>query len=172
MRPSLEERGRRMRQFEFPDDVLARIDHDRFEHADPAVRRRMEMLWLKAHDEKHERIAELSGVTRPTVQRVLSLYEEGGLAAAQAYHWNMPVSALAEHRATLAAEFERQPPHTTAEACQRIEKLTGVKRGPTQVRQFLHDELRLRWRKTAAVPVPPKQTLAEHAATQAAFLKE
>ena len=172
MRPSLEERGRRMRQFEFPEDVLARIDHDRFEHAAPAVRRRMEMLWLKAHDEKHERIAELSGVTRPTVQRVLDLYQEGGLAGAQAYHWNMPVSALAEHRATLAAEFERQPPHTTAEACQRIEKLTGVKRGPTQVRQFLHDELHLRWRKTAAVPVPPKQTLAEHAATQAAFLKE
>jgi transposase len=103
---------------------------------------------------------------------VLDLYEEGGLSAAQAYHWNVPVSVLAEHRAMLAAEFERQPPHTAAEACQRIEKLTGLKRGPTQVRQFLHDELGLRWRKTAAVPVPPKQTLAEHAATHAAFLKE
>jgi transposase len=161
-----------MRPFEFAQEVLARIDHDRFEHADPAVRRRMEMLWLKAHGEKHERIAELSGVTRPTVQRVLDMYLEGGLAAVQAYHWNTPVSALLEHQATLRAEFERQPPHTAAEACVRIKKLTGVKRGETQVRQFLHESLHLRWRKTAAVPVPPKQTLAEHAATQAAFLKE
>jgi transposase len=161
-----------MRQFEFPEDVLARIGQDRFEHSDPGVRRRMEMLWLKAHGEGHQRIAELSGLSRPTVQRVLDKYKEGGLAAAQAYHWHTPVSVLMEHQATLAAEFERQPPHTASEACLRIEQLTGVKRGPTQVRQFLHDELGLRWRKTAAIPVPPKQTLAEHAAHQAAFLKE
>ena len=161
-----------MRRFEFPDEVLARIDHDRFEHADTAVRRRMEMLWLKAHGEGHERIAVLSGVTRPTVQRVLDLYEEGGVAAAQAYHWNAPVSVLMEHQAILREEFERQPPHTASEACVRIEKLTGVKRGPTQVRQFLTETLGLRWRKTAAVPVPPKKTLSEHAATQAAFLKD
>ena len=161
-----------MRPFEFPEDVLARIDHDRFEHADPAVQRRMEMLWLKAHGEGHERIAQLSGVSRPTVQRVLDLYQDGGLAAAQTYHWSKPVSVLKEHQATLAAEFARQPPHTAGEACLRIARLTGVKRGPTQVRQFLHEALGLRWRKTAAVPVPPKQSLAEHAATQAAFLKE
>ena len=161
-----------MQQFEFPPDVLARIDHDRFEHADPSVRRRMEMLWLKAHGERHERIAQLAGVSRPTVQRVLEKYHQGGLTAAQAYHWPTPTSRLLEHRASLAAEFERQPPHTAAEACQRIEQLTGVKRGPTQVRHFLHDTLHLRWRKTAAVPIPPQQTLAEHAATQAAFLKE
>lgn len=30
----------------------------------------------------------------------------------------------------------------------------------------------LRWRKVAAVPVPPKQTLARHAAHQADFLKD
>jgi len=94
------------------------------------------------------------------------------VGAAHAYHWNKPTSILTEHRAPLAAEFERQPPHTAAEACRRIAQLTGVKRGPTQVRHFLHDTLHLRWRKTAAVPVPPKQTLPEHAATQAAFLKD
>jgi len=161
-----------MRRLEFPQDVVAQIGCERFEHADPAVRRRMEILWLKAHGEKHERIAELSDVSRPTVQRVLEKYDQGGLAEARAYHWPTPTSVLMEHRALLAAEFERQPPHTTAEACGRIEELTGVKRGQTQVRQFLRQTLGLRWRKTAAVPIPPKQTLAEHAATQAAFLKD
>lgn len=160
-----------MRHFDFPQDVLAQIDHDRFEHANPLVRRRMEMLWLKAHGQTHEQIARLAGVSRPTVQRVLEKYLDGGLLAVQRYHWKTPVSILAEHQTKLETEFARHPPHTTAEACSRIAQLTGVRRGQTQVRKFLRDTLKLRWRKTAAVPIPPKQTLAEHAAHQAAFLK-
>jgi hypothetical protein len=57
------------------------------------------------------------------------------------------------------------------EACQRIEELTGVRRRPTRVREFLRDTMELRWRKVAAVPVPPKLSLEEHAARQADFLK-
>ena len=53
-----------------------------------------------------------------------------------------------------------------------IEQLTGVRRGETRVREFLRQTMGLRWRKVAAVPVPPKQTLAEHAAHQADFLKD
>jgi len=69
-------------------------------------------------------------------------------------------------------EFGQRPPHTVAEACERVEQLTGVRRGRTQVREFLHENLGLRWRTVAAVPVPPKLTLAEQAAEQAAFLKD
>jgi transposase len=161
-----------MRQFDFPQAIRDQIDDERFEHPNAGVRRRMEILWLKAHDEEHERIAQLAAVSRPTVQRVLDLYWTGGLAAVRVYHWKTPTSVLTAFAPQVAAEFDRQPPHTTEEACQRIARLTGVKRGPTQVRHFLHDTLQLRWRKTAAVPLPPKQTLAEHAAQQAAFLKD
>jgi transposase len=161
-----------MRQFDFPQAVRTQIHRERFAHPDVGVRQRMEILWLKACDEGHERIAQLAGVSRPTVQRVLDLYWTGGLSAVRVYHWKTPTSVLAAFAPQLAAEFDRQPPHTTEEACQRIAHLTGVKRGPTQVRHFLHDTLQLRWRKTAAVPLPPKQTLPEHAAHQAAFLKD
>lgn len=161
-----------MRHIDFSPDILAQIEHDRFEHPNPLVQRRMEVLWLKAHGEPHERIAKLAGVSRPTVQRLLDKYLDAGLAAARAYHWKSPVSILTEHRPQLETEFDQRPPHTTAEACSRIEQLTGVRRGPTQVRKFLRDTLKLRWRKTAAIPIPPKQTLAEHAANQAAFLKD
>jgi transposase len=162
----------RMRHFEFSGDVLAEIKRDRFRHPDPLVQRRMEVLWLKAHGETHARIAELAGLSRATIQRVLDLYEEAGLAAVRTFHWKVPVSALTPHRPLLEAEFHVRPPHTVAEACERIEQLTGVRRGPTRVREFLRDTMGLRWRKVAAVPVPPKQTLAEHAAHQAAFLKD
>lgn len=161
-----------MRHFEFSGDVLAEIQRDRFRHPDPLVQRRMEVLWLKAHGETHVRIAELAGLSRATVQRVLDQYETGGVQAVRTFCWHVPTSALPPHQPLLEGEFRQRPPHTVAEACQRIEQLTGVRRGPTQVREFLRETMGLRWRRVAAVPVPPKQTLPEHAATQAAFLKD
>ena len=161
-----------MRHFEFPPAVLSEIERDRFQHVDPLVQRRMEMLWLKAHNQEHALIAQLAGVARPTVQRVLDLYEAGGLPAVRTFHWKTRPSVLAAHRPLLEAEFTARPPHTVGEACQRIKQLTGVQRGQTQVRQFLRETMGLGWRKVAAVPVPPKQTLTEHAAHQAAFLKD
>jgi transposase len=161
-----------MRRIEFPPDVLREIERDRFRHLDPSVQRRMEVLWLKAKGEKHQRIAELAGSSRPTVQRLLDLYLAGGLAAVRAFHWKVPVSALEPYRLLLEAEFRERPPHTVAEACERIEQLTGARRSESRVREFLRDTLKLKWRKVGAVPLPPKLTLPEHAAQQAAFLKD
>ena len=115
-------------------------------------------------------IAKIADVSRATVQRTLDMYGTGGLAAVRTFHWKPPVSALTPHRPLLEAEFAARPPHTVGEACERIEKLTGVRRGPTQVREFLRNTMGLRWRKVAAVPVPPKLTLQEHTARQADFL--
>jgi transposase len=161
-----------MRHFEFSRDVLGAIERDRFKHPDPLVQRRMEVLWLKAHGETHVRIAELAGLSRATVQRVLDQYEAGGIELVRTFYWHVPSSELAPYQPQLEAEFRQRPPHTVAEACHRIEQLTGVRRGPTQVREFLRETMGLHWRKVAAVPVPPRQTLPEHAATQAAFLKD
>lgn len=161
-----------MRQFEFPQDVLDEIERDRFGHPDPAVQRRMEALWLKANGEKHQRIVELAGMSRPTLQRLLDKYRAGGLAEARSFHWKTPFSALEPHRVSLEEEFRERPPHTVAEARDRIERLTGVRRSETRVREFVRDSLKLRWRKVAAMPLPPKQTPVEHAANQAAFLKD
>ena len=161
-----------MRHFDFPPEVMTQIEHDRFYHADPQVQRRMEILRLKAHGQPHAEIATLAGVSRATVQRVLDIYQTGHLAAVRTFHWKVPASALTPHQPLLEAEFTARPPHTLEEACDRIEKLTGVRRRPTRVREFLRDTMNLRWQKVAAVPVPPKLSLPEHAAKQAAFLKD
>jgi transposase len=160
-----------MRHFEFPPGVMAEIQWDRFNHIDPLVQRRMEVLLLKAHGQPHAMIAKMADVSRSTMQRVLDLYEAGGLAAVRTFRWKTPASALTPHRLLLEAEFKARPPHTVGEACERIEKLTGVRRRPTRVREFLRDTMKFGWRKVAAVPVPPKLTLEEHAARQADFLK-
>jgi transposase len=161
-----------MRRFDFADEEHIAIAKERFHHPNPRVQRRMEILWLKQHGETHERIAELAGVSRRTVQRVLDLFAEGGLEAVRQFHEKGRPNGLKPHFDSLEEEFRQQPPKVVAEACERIEQLTGVRRQPTQVRLFLRDTLGLRWRKVAAIPVPPKKSVEEHAATQAAFLKD
>jgi transposase len=160
-----------MRRFEFTEEEREVIARERFEHPNPRVQRRMEMLWLKVHGETHERIAELTGVGRRTVQRVLDAFAGGRLEAVRSFGERGRTSSLQPHGELLETEFRERPPRTVAEACDRIQLLTGVCRRPTQVRHFLRNQLGLRWRKVAAVPVPPKKSVEEHAATQAAFLK-
>ena len=161
-----------MRRFQFTDEECTTIAHERFYHPNPRVQQRMEILWLKHHGEMHERIAELAVISRRTVQRVLDVFAKGGLEAIRQFHEKGRANGLAPHRPSLEAEFRQRPPKVVAEACDRIEQLTGVRRRPTQVRHFLRETLGLRWRKVAAIPVPPKKSVEEHAATQAAFLKD
>jgi transposase len=68
--------------------------------------------------------------------------------------------------------FLKHPPRSAKQARARIEEQTGLRRGLSQVRHFLKDRLGLRWRKTGAIPVPPKKTVEEHARDQARFLRE
>jgi transposase len=126
-----------MRRFQFSDEERSLIAKERFYHPNPRVQRRMEILWLKLQGETHERIAELAGTSRRTVQRVLDIFAEGRLEAVRQFHEKGRANALAPHRLSLEEEFRQRPPRIVAEACDRIEQLTGVRRQPTQVRLFL-----------------------------------
>jgi transposase len=153
-----------------PEDVQT-IAWERYHHPDPRVAKRMEILWLKHVEMTHEKIAEIAGVCRSTVQRLLNLYRLSGIEAVRQFHEQGPKSSFTEHTDCLSEEFRLRPPTSTAEAAQRIETITGIRRKPTQVRRFLRETLGLKWRKTASVPLPPNRTLEEHVQTQEAFLK-
>ena len=53
--------------------------------------------------------------------------------------------------------FEKEPVRTVAEACDRIFQLTGLRRGPSQVRKFLKD-MGLKFLRVRPIPVPPQKT--------------
>jgi transposase len=130
----------------------------------------MQILLLGMCGEKHARIMQLSGVARSTVHRVLRKYARQGLDGVLSFHESGPSCALRPHQPTLDAEFRERPPRTVAEARDRIAELTGIRRGLTQVRWFLGTEMKLRWRKTRALPVPPNKSVKEHVADQQAYL--
>ena len=126
-----------MRPFDFPPAVVAEIAADRFHHPSPKVQRRVEVLWLTAHGVPRAEVIRLSAVSRASVQRYLDAYRDGGLAAVRQLRYVVPTSALTPHAPTLEAHFRDYPPRTTADAQATIERLTGIRRGLTQVRQFL-----------------------------------
>jgi transposase len=159
-----------MRSFRFSAADLEAIAHDRYHHPDPRVLRKMEVLWLKHHGLTHQDIAELAGVSRSSVQRYLDEYLHGGLEQIRRCPWVGPTSALDEHRPSLEEHFRQHPPRSLKEAQATIEQRTGIRRGLTQVRRFLH-RLGLKPRKVAAIPIPPKATPQEHAQKQAEFLE-
>jgi transposase len=165
-------RSARMRSYLFTEDVIEMLARERYQHPDPRVQERMEILWLKSKQETHDRIAELANVSRSTVQRTLRIYSEKGLEGIRILGWKGQPSALTAHRETLEQEFRNRPPHTVHEATRRIEELTGVKRKESRVRKFLKETLNMKCLKVAPVPVPPKKTVEEHAQTQASFLKD
>ena len=158
-----------MRQITFSETDVQAIAHDRFHHPDPRVQRDLEVLWLKHHGFPHDRIATLAGCSRSTVQRTLTRYGEGGLALIRLVPARPAHSELDDQRLALEEVFRTHLPRTVKEARQQIEQRTGIRRGLTQVRHFLH-RLGLTPRKVAAIPIPPKSTLQEHVKTQAEFL--
>jgi transposase len=160
-----------MRSITFSPEDLRAIAQQRYDHPDPHVQRKMEVLWLKHHGETHQRIAALAGVSRSSVQRYLSEFLQGGLDEIRRCRHAGQKSALQQHRASLEEHFRQHPPRSVRQAQEVIRQRTGLVRGLTQVRRFLR-RLGLQPRKVAAVPVPPKKTPEEHAREQRQFLDD
>ena len=130
---------------------------DRETHPQSRVRQKMWVLWLLHCGLTRDKAAEITGIARSTVQRYLEAFREGGLEGLRRWDLRKPESELAAYRDVIRASFENQPVCTTAEACERIYQLTGLRRGLSQTRKFLKG-MGLRWQRIRAIPVPPKKT--------------
>jgi transposase len=144
--------------FSVQEADVVRLAELRYGHPHPRVQQRCWLLWLVSRGLSLQEASDLAGVSRVSGWRYGSVYREQGLEGLLAEQWEGPESSLTPHAATLEASFTEQPPHTVAEAVDRIERLTGVRRKKSQVHHFLRNTLGLSWQRTAAVPCPPKKT--------------
>jgi len=133
------------------------VNEERTSHPNPRVREKMLVLWLLHKGFTRQKAAEVVGVGRATVQRYVAAFREGGLDGLRQWKVNRPVSEMAAYRELIRESFEKQPVRTVAEAGERIFQLTGLRRGPSQVRKFLKD-LGLKFQRVRMIPVPPKKT--------------
>jgi transposase len=139
------------------DDQRRIVHHEREFHPDDHVRRKMLVLWLLHSGLTRAKAAEIAQLGRATVQRYVAAFRDGGLDGLRRWNVTGPVSDLAAHVDAIRTSLSDRPVRTVAEACERIESLTGLRRRPTQVRKFLA-ALGFRWQRVRAVPVPPKKT--------------
>jgi transposase len=139
------------------EDEQRVVNEERTSHPNERIRERMLVVWLLHNGVTRQKAAEIVGVGRATVQRYVAAYRDGGLDGLRRWEPNRPESEMAAYRELLRESFEKQPVHTVAEACERIFQLTGLRRGPSQVRKFLKD-LGLRFQRVRVIPVPPKKT--------------
>ena len=127
-----------MAKLAFTEADQQTLHKDRFEHPHPRVQQRMEALWLISQGLGYSEVARLSGVSEATVDRYVASYRDGGLDGLRKLNWGKSsLSELVDHKESLEESFLKNPPHTVAEARQRIKDETGVERGLTQVRAFL-----------------------------------
>jgi transposase len=147
-----------MRAFDFSEDIVAAIRHDRFHYPHPRVQRKMEVLWLKSQGLTHDDIARLADVSPRSVQRYLDEFAQGGLGRVRRLNWLGKACALDEHQPSLEDYFIEHPPRSAREAQQAIERLTGIRRGLSQVRAFLKKKLGWAGGRSARSPRRPTPT--------------
>jgi transposase len=133
------------------------VNEERSAHPNPRIREKMLVIWLLHNGVKRQKAAEIVGVGRATVQRYVVAFRDGGLDGLRQWNPNRPESEMAAYRELIRDSLEKQPARTVAEASERIFQLTGLRRGPSQVRKFLKD-LGLKFQRVRMIPVPPKKT--------------
>jgi hypothetical protein len=128
-------------RLEFTPEVITIFNEERYSHPVPLVQRRMEALWLKSNSLPHAQIAKLVGICANTLRDYFQLYLDGGVDGLRTVKFHRPQSELCDHITSLEAYFLEHPPATIKKAQNDIEILTGIKRSPTQVRNFLKKTL-------------------------------
>lgn len=140
-----------MIHIDFTPEQIDALHHERFHHPHPRVQQKIEAVYLKSQGLLHKDICRLCRISENTLRSFLWQYLEGGIDRLKRTDWAGTTSELDEHRETLEEFFRKNPPRSTAHAAAEIERITGVKRGLTQVRQFLKG-MGLKFRKVGMIP--------------------
>lgn len=140
-----------MNKIEYTTTERDALRYWRFHHPHPRVQRKLEALYLQSQGLAPSDICRLCSISPTTFYRYLHTYQDGGIEALKTVPFARRQSQLAAYHTSIEADFRQRPPATVAEAAARIAALTGLKRGPTQVRQFLQS-LGMKPRKVGQIP--------------------
>jgi transposase len=154
-----------MIHIDFTPEQIDALHRERFHHPHPRVQLKMEVVYLKSQGLSHGDICRLARISENTLRSYLRQYQDGGLERLKQTDWDGPESELTDHRQAIEDHLRKNPPRSAAQAAADIERLTGIKRGLTQVRKFLKG-MGLTFRKLGMIPAKAD------AAEQAEFLDE
>ena len=142
-----------------PDDV-AHLRDQQFQHPHPRVQVKMVAVLLKAHNLPHGQIASILGICSNSVRNYLREYQQGGVEELKKTTFFKPETELHTFDDEIKSRFLECPPPTVKAAMAEIEKLTGIKRGQTQVRKYLRS-IGMNRRKTGSIPAKANRALQD-----------
>ncbi len=140
-----------MIQIEFSEEKIQQLNYERYHHPHPRVQKKMEVLYLKSRGLSHQEICRLCYICKTTLVSYLRQYQQGGIEQLKQLNYKGQPSQLNEQAPTIESYFQEHPPRTVSEAQAKILALTGIKRNPSQIRNFLH-RLGMRCRKVGFIP--------------------
>lgn len=158
-----------MIQIEFSAEEIANLEKERYSHPSPQVQRRLEAVYLKSQNLSHQDIRRICHISKPTLCTYLKTYQTAGIDGLKQRNYQGQASQLNPYQGSLEHYFSAHPPKSIAEAQFEIERLTGIKRSPTQIREFLK-KLGVKRRKVGHIP--GKATSPDKIKEQDKFQKE
>ena len=135
----------------FAAGVVEELKKIRFNDLRISVQKKAEALILHAHNVSTQEIASILDVCENTICSYLNEFDRTGLDGLLEGSPRVKTGELEQYKDIIEADFRKRLPRTSNEAVKRIEELTGLKRGKTQVKIFLKS-LGMLYRKTAVVP--------------------
>lgn len=140
-----------MSGLKFSEEDRKILNYERFHHPHPRVQLKMEVLWLKSQNLPVKLICKLANISPNTSRTYCKQYQSGGVERLKEINFNQPKSELESHQMAIRQYLELNPPANVNQAAQQIEKLTGIKRSPSQIRKFLKS-IGMRCLKVGAIP--------------------
>lgn len=140
-----------MLRINFTQKEVDKLHYERYHHPHPLVQKKMEVLYLKSQGIKHKDICNLCKISKTTLTKYIKQYQIGGVEELKKLEYKGQPSELNQYTDILKEHFQKNPASSVAEASDAIKRLTGVKRSPTQVREFLL-RIGLRCLKVGYVP--------------------
>lgn len=135
----------------FSGEEVEALRHERFNHPHPRIQERIEALYLKSQGLSHGDICRICDITKKTFVDWLRLYIADGIDGLKRWNYSGKKNEFASFEDILRQSFKESPVRSVNEATQRIEKLTGIKRRPTQIRMLMR-KLGLSYRKVGHIP--------------------
>lgn len=135
----------------FTEEEIKQLNYERYHYPHPMVQRKMEALYLKSQNISHQQICQICCITRATLSKYLKQYQSEGREGLKKLGYQGQSSELNQHSLTIEQHFRKAPPRNVAEAAQKIEEITGIKRSPTQVGEFIK-RMGMKTRKVGHIP--------------------
>jgi transposase len=114
------------------------LNYERYYYPCPIIQKRLHALYIKATlNFSNEDVGKIVDAHRNTISVWLKTYQQGGIDALCKTDYGNRKSQLCEHAQSIIESFQQNPPANAAEAANRIESMTGIRRSITRVKVFL-----------------------------------